>query len=69
MTNLCVRSAVSDAYDRDYHIKVVTDACVSDSTEVDRFTFKDLKKTRPEIDFVKARDVIAKTQTVPSGRR
>jgi len=60
MTNLCVRSAVSDAYDRDYHIKLVTDACVSDSAEVDRFTFKDLKKTRPEIDFVKTRDVISK---------
>ena len=60
MTNLCVRIAVSDAYDRDYHIKLVTDACVSDSAEVDRFTFKDLKKTRPEIDFVKTRDVISK---------
>ena len=58
MTNLCVRSAISDAYDRDYHIKVVTDACVSDSAEVDRFTFKDLKKTRPDVEFVKTKEVI-----------
>ena len=57
MTNLCVRSLVSDAYDRGYRIKVVTDACVSDSAEVDRFTFKDLKKTRPEIEFVKTKEL------------
>jgi nicotinamidase-related amidase len=59
MTNLCVRSAVSDAYDRGYRIKVVTDACVSDSAEVDRFTFKDLKKTRPEVEFVKTKEFVA----------
>jgi nicotinamidase-related amidase len=59
MTNLCVRSAVSDAYDRGYRIKVVTDACVSDSAETDKFTFKDLKKTRPEIEFVKTKELIA----------
>lgn len=59
MTNLCVRSAVSDAYDRGYRIKVVTDACVSDSVDVDKFTFKDLKKTRPEVEFVKTREVVA----------
>jgi nicotinamidase-related amidase len=58
MTNLCVRSAVSDAYDRDYKIKVVTDACVSDSNEVDKFTFRDLKKTRPEVEFVKTKNLI-----------
>jgi len=57
LTNLCVRSAVSDAYDRDYHIKVVTDACVSDSHETDKFTFKDLKKTRPEIELVKTKEI------------
>jgi nicotinamidase-related amidase len=59
MTNLCVRSAISDAYDRDYHIKVVTDACVSDSHEVDKFTLKDLKKTRPEIELVKTKEIAA----------
>jgi len=58
MTNLCVRSAISDAYDRDYRVKVVTDACVSDSRAVDKFTFKDLKKTRPEIDFVKTKQLV-----------
>jgi nicotinamidase-related amidase len=60
MTNVCVRSAVSDAYDRDYRIRVVTDACVSNSSEVDRFAFKDLKKTRPEIEFVKTKEVVAR---------
>jgi nicotinamidase-related amidase len=60
MTNLCVRSAVSDAYDRDYRIRVVTDACVSNSSEVDKFTFKDLKKTRPEIEFVKTKEIVAR---------
>lgn len=59
MTNLCVRSAISDAYDRDYRIKVVSDACVSDSSEVDKFTFKDLKKTRPEVEFVKTKKVVS----------
>jgi len=60
MTNLCVRSAVSDAYDRGYRIRVVTDACVSDSADVDKFTFKDLKKTRPEVEFVKTKEVVTK---------
>lgn len=58
MTNLCVRSAVSDAYDRDYRIRVVTDACVSDSSDASEFTFKDLKKTRPEVEFMKTKEVV-----------
>jgi len=58
MTNLCVRSAVSDAYDRGYAIKVVTDTCVSDSAETNKFTFNDLKKTRPEVGFVKTKDLV-----------
>jgi nicotinamidase-related amidase len=61
MTNLCVRSAVSDAYDRDYSITVVTDACVSESSRVDEFTFKDLKKTRPRVKFVKTKNFISPT--------
>ena len=60
MTNLCVRSAVSDAYDRGYCINVVTDACVSDSPKVDRFTFVDLKKTRPSIKMTTTRDIVAR---------
>jgi nicotinamidase-related amidase len=42
MTNLCVRSAISDAYDRDFKITVIKDACVSDSNKTDEFTFDDL---------------------------
>jgi len=61
MTNLCVRSAVSDAYDRDYSITVVTDACVSESSQVDKFTFQDLKKTRPRVKFVKTKDLVSAT--------
>jgi nicotinamidase-related amidase len=59
MTNLCVRSAVSDAYDRDFRIQVVTDACESGSAETDEFTFKDLKETRPEIEFVTTKQALS----------
>ncbi|MEM3278209.1 MAG: isochorismatase family cysteine hydrolase [Thermoplasmata archaeon] len=52
MTNLCVRSAVSDAYDRDFKIVLIKDACVSDSEATDKFTFKDIKMTRPEVDIL-----------------
>ena len=59
MTNLCVRSAVSDLYDRDYKIKIVTDAFVSSSDEIDRFTFTDLKETRPEVELVSTKDLLS----------
>ena len=55
MTNLCVRSAVADAYDRDFKVTVVRDICVSDSASTDRFTFRDLKKTRPTVNIVDSR--------------
>ncbi len=58
MTNLCVRSAVSDAYDRDFRLTVVKDACVSDSASTDRFTFKDIRATRPEVDILTAAQVV-----------
>lgn len=51
LTNLCVRSCVSDAYDRDYKITVITDTCVTFSDDIHDFTLKDLKETRPEITF------------------
>ncbi len=59
MTNLCVRSATSDAYDRDYKIIVIKDCCASDSKETDEFTFKDLKDTRPEIEFLTTEEFIS----------
>ncbi len=52
MTNLCVRSAVQDAYDRDFKIKVIKDCCVSIDRESQDFTFKNLKATREEVEFL-----------------
>ncbi|MBI4162241.1 MAG: cysteine hydrolase, partial [Candidatus Aenigmarchaeota archaeon] len=49
LTNMCVRSLIQDAYDRDFKITVVKDCCITYSNEVQKFTFKDLKETRPEI--------------------
>lgn len=52
LTNLCVRSAVQDAYDRDFAITIVKDCCVAFDNETQEFTLKDLKDTRPEIEIV-----------------
>ena len=49
LTNLCVRSAVQDAYDRDFAITVVKDCCIAFDDETHKFTLEDLKNTRPEI--------------------
>src|SRR4030067_2823933 len=57
LTNLCVRSLVSDAYDRDYKITVVRDCCVSFNNKVQEFTFEDLKATRPEIEFINLNEI------------
>lgn len=57
MTNLCVRSAVSDAYDRDLRISLLKDICVSGSKKIDAFTFSDLKRTRPEVKIVGTNEV------------
>lgn len=58
LTNLCVRSLVSDLYDRDYGIAVIKDCCVSFSPEMQEFTIKDLKETRPEIKFLDLEEFI-----------
>lgn len=52
LTNLCVRSLAQDAYDRDFRIIVIKDCCVAFNDETQNFTFKDLKETREEIEFV-----------------
>ncbi len=52
LTNLCVRSLVQDAYDRDFEITVIKDCCVSLNKETQEFTFKDLKSTREEVSFI-----------------
>jgi len=51
LTNLCVRSLIQDAYDRDFDIIVIKDCCVALDKETQEFTFKDLKETREEIKF------------------
>ena len=56
LANLCVRSTVQDAYDRDFKITVVKDCCASFDKKTQDFTFDDLKLTRPEIRFVNLRD-------------
>jgi nicotinamidase-related amidase len=52
LTNLCVRSLIQDAYDRDFEITVIKDCCTAFDEETQEFTFKDLKATRDEIEFL-----------------
>lgn len=58
LTNLCVRSLIQDAYDRDFEIKVIKDCCVAFDDDTQEFTFKDLKATREEIDFLNMNEFI-----------
>ena len=60
LTNLCVRSCISDAYDRDYKITVITDTCVAFSNDIQEFTFEDLKNTRSELNFLTVDEFIKK---------
>lgn len=60
LTNLCVRSLVSDAYDRGYKITVIKDACTALSDKAHEFTLQDLKDTRPEIEFLNAGEFMNK---------
>ena len=57
-TNLCVRSLVHDAYDRDFNITVIKDCCVAFDKETQEFTFKDLKATREEVQFLNLNDFL-----------
>ncbi|MBI4163903.1 MAG: cysteine hydrolase [Candidatus Aenigmarchaeota archaeon] len=52
MTNLCVRSCVADAWDREYKITVVADCCLSDSEKTDKAVFEDIKNTRSDVELV-----------------
>jgi nicotinamidase-related amidase len=56
LANLCVRSTVQDAYDRDFKITVIKDCCASFDKKTQDFTFSDLKFTRPEVEFVNLKD-------------
>lgn len=52
LTNLCVRSFVQDAYDRDYKIVIIKDCCTAFDKKTHDFTLEDLKHTREEIDIL-----------------
>lgn len=52
LTNLCVRSFVQDAYDRDYKIVLIKDCCVSFDKKIHEFTLEDIKHTREEIEIL-----------------
>jgi nicotinamidase-related amidase len=58
LTNLCVRSLVEGAYDRDFAITVVKDCCVAFDRETQEFTFNDLKSMRKEILLCDMRELI-----------
>ncbi len=52
LTNMCVRSLIQDAYDRDFEITVIKDCCETYDKKTQEFTFKDLKAMREEIEFL-----------------
>ncbi len=58
LTNLCVRSLASDAYDREYSVKIITDTCAAFDEETHNFTIRDLQSTRDEMKFLTAREFI-----------
>lgn len=60
LTNLCVRSAIQDAYDRDFDITVIKDCCVAFDEVTQEFTFNDLEATREEIEFLDLDEFIDK---------
>lgn len=58
LTNLCVRSFIQDAYDREFKITVIKDCCVAHTPEIQDFTFFDLAQTREEIDFTDLKEFV-----------
>jgi len=58
LTNLCVRSLVQDAHDREFEITVIKDCCVSMDKKTQEFTFKDLEATREEIEFLNLKEFV-----------
>lgn len=52
LTNLCVRSFVEWAYDRDLKIVIIKDCCKAFDQKTHDFTLEDLKQTRQEIDIL-----------------
>jgi nicotinamidase-related amidase len=59
LINACVRSLVSEAYDRDYEVTIVRDCCIAFDKETHEFTLKDIMFVRPEIKSLTLSDVIS----------
>lgn len=58
LTNLCVRSFVNDAYDRDIPVKIISDCCKAFDEETHNFTLKDIRATRPEVEILSLEEFI-----------
>ncbi len=58
LTNLCVRSFIQDAYDREFKITVIKDCCMAHTPEIQEFTFYDLTQTREEIEFTNFKEFV-----------
>ena len=58
ITNCCVRATAIDAYNQEYKITIIKDACSSDSKETDKFTFRDLKSLLFGIKIVSLKEII-----------
>lgn len=58
LTNLCVRSFIQDAYDREFNITVIKDCCIAHTEEIQEFTFYDLAQTREEIEFIDLKEFV-----------
>ena len=60
LTNLCVRSLVQDAYDRDFEITIVEDCCKAFSDDIHKFTLSDIEDTREEVKVMKLHEFMTK---------
>ena len=58
ITNCCVRATAIDAYNLEYGITIVKEACASGSDETDKFTFQDLESLLFGIKIVSLEEII-----------
>jgi len=52
-TNLCVRMFVEEAYDREFNIAVIEDACQTYNDNLQDFTLNDLDESRPDLNIIR----------------
>lgn len=58
LTNLCVRSFVEWAYDRELNITLIKDCSASFNKQIQNFTLKDIKETREETKILNLKDFL-----------